>query len=337
MRLLCIGLGIVLAGCGARTGLRGVGADAGAPGSVTPTCTKPQSPWLLFDYSAGNGQPYGIAAMRLDGSSFHVVDPGSANVHRNPSVSPDGRSLLYISSSDTQDSLMLRDLASGKTRTIAQTTYTLQNPGLGKAAVSPDNKWIAFSDDADVEIATFTGSDAHVLVKGPYQAGCCPWGYGHPEFSADSSLIYFSTISRLESIRPDGSGRKLLYQDQFFSNPLISGFDFPNASLSPDGQKMVAEVACDVGELRVFDVGSLPADPCKTGTKLVEIGLSEATNEAANPSWGPDGQIAYDDAKDLFVIPATGGKPRNVTAGFTTKQGAMAADPVWAPGCADIP
>jgi hypothetical protein len=90
-----------------------------------------------------------------------------------------------------------------------------------------------------------------------------------------------------------------------------------------------------VSELRIFATSDLPAkDPCSVGTKLVETGLSQAPNESSNPSWGPTDVIAYDDAADIFLIPAGGGAKTNLTQNDTET---FAAEPVWAPGCANVP
>jgi hypothetical protein len=336
--------GFVVAACGARTALLagttgdgatgGTAGDSGGPPSAgldaSAPCDRP--PWILFDRYGGAVEP-GIYAIHPDGSGLAALIVGSA---RDPSISPDGASLLYVMSVGDEDSLVLRDTASGKTRTIAHLTVTPPSAGLGKGAVSPDNALIVYGNTTNLNVVAFDGSHDRVLVPGPYEAGCCSWGYGHPLFSAGASTIYFSTIGRLESIHPDGSGRTLLEQDQFFSNRSIEGFVFPNVSLSPDGTALVAQVACDVAELRVYALSSLPGDACTAGRRLVETHLSGASNEAANPAWGTDGLIAYEDGNDVFVIPSTGGTPKNVTANITAG-GSVAADPIWASGCAPLP
>jgi len=315
---------LFLVGCGART-------DLGGSKGAGPACTK--APWILFDTQGG------IAAVRRDGTDRHLlttlVTSGDVKAFV-PAMSPDGNSLVFITfSNDGEQELSLLDLPSGKRRTIAQVTPQPPHTGFGKAAISYDNEWIAFGNSPDLHLVAFDDTGDHVIVPGPFEEGCCPWSYGHPQFSADSSLIYYSTIGRLSSIRTDGSNNQLLYQDQFFSNPTIAGFVFPNVSLSNDGKKLVAQVACDVSELRIFATTDLPAkDPCSVGTKLVETGISQASNEASNPSWGPADVIAYDDGADVFLIPASGGSKTNLTQNGAD---AFAADPVWAPGCANVP
>jgi Tol biopolymer transport system component len=317
--------------CGSRTDLGGM-----ASGTATPSasqCTKP--PWILFDYFGGGG----IAAIRVDGSSLHVLDLGRDGAF-NPSVSRDSATLLYRTApgDSTEQSLMLLDLPSGTSRVVVHVSVQPQSNGLGNSAVSPDNTLIAYENSPDVHLINFDGTNDRTLVTGPYNAGCCPWGYGHPAFSGDSRTVFYSTIGRLESIHTDGSGQELLEQDQFFSNPSIPGFVFPNASLSPDATELVAEVACDVSELRIYPIASLPGDACTVGTKLLNVGLSMAPNEASNPAWGPTGLIAYDDGADVFVVDTSGSTPRNLTASLTDAgPNIVAANPVWASGCAAIP
>jgi hypothetical protein len=92
--------------------------------------------------------------------------------------------------------------------------------------------------------------------------------------------------------------------------------------------------ACACGARTGLD--ALAGDPCALGTKLATLIGAAASNEAANASWGPNGMIVYDDAANLLLVPASGGTPQNITASITTG-GRVAADPVWASGCAAIP
>jgi Tol biopolymer transport system component len=328
VRFLAVGWVLAVCACGARTELGGgiTGSDGGT------ACTA--APWVVFDYEGG--QSSGIAAMRADGSSFHMLDLGGMRGW-DPSVSPDGTLLFYVvAPDDGSNSLVERDLVTSQTRTFLQITVQPSSNGLEKATVSPDGKLIAYELSPDIHLASIDGSNDRVLVSGPYNPNGLPFSYGHPAFSADSQTVYFSTIGLLESIHVDGSARVTLEQDQFFTNPSIPDFSFPNASLSPDGTELVAQIACDVSELRIFPIGSLPGDPCTVGTKLVEVGSSQAFDEASNPSWGAT-QIVYDDDKDLFLIDPTGGVPTNLTQSVTTADSSFAADPVWAPACAALP
>jgi hypothetical protein len=92
------------------------------------------------------------------------------------------------------------------------------------------------------------------------------------------------------------------------------------------------------GTLRVYPFASLPGAACESGRLLTDVQNGSSPNLANDPSWGHNGLIAYASGKDVFVIDATGGTPRNMTAGLTGDGGvATASDPVWAPGCASLP
>lgn len=46
---------------------------------------------------------------------------------------------------------------------------------------------------------------------------------------------------------------------------------------------------------------------------------SRRQNQSANAAWGPWNLIAYEIGKDIMLIDATSGAPRNLTAGITTE------------------
>lgn len=318
----------LLAGCGARTPL-----EADGDAAVAPSCAQP---WLLFDFADGRSA-YRIAAVHPDGTGFRLLSLG-AEFSYAPNVSPDGRTLLFVVSSGMDEvSLRARDLLSGQTRTLARASTAGLSSGITRAALSPDNRYVAFGQSSSLHLANADGTSDRVALRGPFNAGCCQWGYGHPVFSADSATVFGATIGRLESLRVDGSNHRVLWSDRFFSNRSIPGFVFPNPALSPDGRRLVAQVACDTSQLRLYDASLAPADPCATGTRLVDVGPSMASNESANPSWGPGDLLAWSQDKDLFVLPVAGGTPVNVTSALTTAQGSFAAEPVWAPACANLP
>lgn len=319
-------------GCGARANLRSGEAAPAGPAPSGGACR--DLPWVLFDYYDGS-TARGIAALRQDGSSFHVLDLGGAHGFV-PAVSPDGASLLYATGGAAGEALVLMDLATHATRVVTQLPPNATGH-LSRGAVSPDNAFLAWGESLSVMVSGFDGSNARVLVPGPFEAGCCSWGWGHPAFAGDSITVLVSTIGRLESIHVDGSGRQLLEQDQIFGGGNNPGFVFPNPSFAPDHQRFVAEVACATSELRVFPVDALPGDPCGAGAKIADAHPSDASNESSNPAWGPGALIAYEDGPDIWLVDANGGTPKNLTAALTKSPGAAAVNPAWAPGCANLP
>ena len=71
---------------------------------------------------------------------------------------------------------------------------------------------------------------------------------------------------------------------------------------------------------------------------LTDVDFGASPNNANDPSWGSNGLIAYESYPDVYVIPAGGGTPTDLTASMTGDAGTVTAqDPVWAPACAQVP
>jgi hypothetical protein len=315
----------LVAACGARTGL-----DASPPAPPVTFAGCHQQPWLLFDLSdANNPESEGIYAMRADGSDPHPLTLPHSPAYF-PSVSPDGGHLLYATFQG-QDAgggalLYLYDFASRTASLVVQT------PQLTYSALSPDGQTVAYVNGYSLHDVAPDGSNDRTLLAGPNSDGS---GYGHPTFF-DSSTILYGTGGVVGSIGVDGSNNQTLL------TTIPGSFQYPNAALSPDDTHIVIGAYCDQGSgdaIRVYPYASLPGASCASGTVLAAAQESASPNDGANdPSWGPDGTIAYGSGQDVWVIPASGGTPMNMTSDLTGDGGVHAAtDPVWAPGCAALP
>jgi Tol biopolymer transport system component len=326
------GLALVAA-CGARTGL--FAPDAGSQGAVPFDAGCPESqPWLLFDLSDDTSpEQLGIYALRADGTGgHHVVLPHAPALF--PSVTPDGSKLLYATflspdagfDGGVDSALYAYDFASHSASLIVRTT------GLTYSALSPDGRTVAYVSSYSLHDVAPDGTNDRTLLAGPNNCGT---GYGHPTFAADSRTIVYGTGGILGAIGVDGSGNETLL------NAIPGSFQYPNAAFSPDYQQIVLGAFCDQFSpeaLLLFEYASLPGAACESGAVLTDVSAGSASNMANDPSWEPGGSIAYGSGKDVFVIQATGGTPTNMTAALTGDGGTVsAADPVWAPGCEDVP
>ena len=309
------------AACGGRTGLSASGPIRSAD------C---QKPWLLFDLSVdGDPARSGIYAMRADGTEGHAVALPHAPA-AFPSVSPDGTKLLYATFMTTDGSddsaLYLYDFASQSSSLVVTTSQ------LTYSALSPDGQTVAWTTGYSLHAVALDGSNDRTLLAGPNDDGT---GYGHPVFAADSTTIVYATGGLIGAIGIDGSN------DETLLTAIPGSFQYPNPAFSPDYQQIVVGAFCDQTSpqaLRVYAFGSLPGATCASGQLLVEVSPGSAPNQANDPSWGSDGRIAYGSGKDVYVIAAGGGAAVALTAEITGDAGTVtAADPVWAPGCADVP
>jgi hypothetical protein len=124
---------------------------------------------------------------------------------------------------------------------------------------------------------------------------------------------------------------------------ILQSFLYPNMAFSPDYSQIVTGTYCSEEsplDLLVFPWASLATTPCASGVVLLaNVEESSSFNMGANdPSWGPTDLIAYGAGSDVYLIPAGGGSPRNLTTGLTGDAGIVtASDPVWAPPCTPVP
>jgi hypothetical protein len=329
-----------LAACGARTGLLTAGStptqeDAGPIVSFDAGGCREQ-PWLLFDLSDDSAQATsGIYAMRADGTDGHLLDlphgPGYF-----PSISPDGSKLLYatflppdadVGVDGGDDSVLyMYDLASHTATPVVTTSQ------LTYSALSPDGQTVAYVSGFSLHDIAPDGTNDRTLLMGPNDQGT---GYGHPTFAADPHTVLYGTGGIIGAIGIDGSDNETLL------GVIPGSLQYPNPAMSPDDTQLVMGGVCSQGSpyaLRVYPFAALPGASCESGQILALATEGASPNSANDPSWGPDGIIAYASGQDVWLIPATGGTPTNFTAGLTGDGGVTSAsDPVWAPACAVLP
>jgi Tol biopolymer transport system component len=331
--------------CGARTGLladSGPSGSSGSSGSSSSSSSSggvsfdagncPEPLWLLFNLrdDSGTSPMSGIYAMRADGTAGHMVSLPHSPAF-NASVSPDGSKLLYATYMDpTEDGgvdsiLYSFDLASQVATAVVTTT------GLTYSALSPDGKTVSYVSDFSLLAVDADGTQNRSLLEGPNNGT----GYGHPVFEPDSFTVVYATGGVIGSIGADGSNNQTLLQ------AIPGSFQYPNPAFSPGYQQIVVGLFCDQTSpyaLRIYDFASLASETCDSGTILTDVTEGSSPNGANDPSWGVNGLIAYASGPDVFVIPPSGGTPTNMTTTLTGDAGLLtASDPVWAPGCAQIP
>lgn len=318
-----------LAGCGARSELEVRAPDAGLTDAAdAPAVPSPATPRVVFTLLDGRG---GVRAheLRADGTGLRALSlPHPRTIH--PTFTRDGRFMLYVALGNGDGdpmSLVALDLRARTTRAAVTA------PQLSTHAVSPDGRTVVYAAGVNLRAIGWDGAGDRLLVAGPYVVGSYRWGYGAPTFAGDSRSVFYATAGRVERIRVDGTQRETVLTED--ARRII----FPNPTASPDGARLALAAACDDGaRLRTWAVAALPAS-CATGAVVTAIERSEVGNQSNNPSWGAHGEIVYQQGRDLYVVDARGGAPRNLTAAITAAMGpnASAAFPAWAPEGATLP
>jgi Tol biopolymer transport system component/tRNA A-37 threonylcarbamoyl transferase component Bud32 len=174
--------------------------------TLTPLPPGPTGKIVFTCQISGLSEQNEICLMNADGSQYRQLTTNGVN-NSFPSLSPDGKSVVFTSNISGTEQVYELNLASGATR---QLTYP---PGDGVAAdISPDGKSIVYKhgDQLDaVWVMNRDGSNPHMV----YYLG---WD---PVWSPDGNRILFTSGSlsqpQLHVINSDGSG---LYQVTNMSN-----------------------------------------------------------------------------------------------------------------------
>lgn len=187
--------------------------------------------------SGGRWSPDGrrIAYLRSDGG-IHLMNAdgtGSRRIHEGDGPmeglawSPDGRTLAFSTEAADGFELTALDVQTGEARPLRR----IGGGWIGSPDWSPDGKRIAVAVDGaeggemDIHVMRADGSELERVTRMPADEGS-------PRWSADGTRILFGRGGKgVYSVRPDGSGRRLLVEAPMDSGSL-------DLALSPDGSRI---------------------------------------------------------------------------------------------------
>ena len=207
---------------------------------------------------------YRLYVMVADGTGERLVPTALPNI-RQPAWSPDGKSIALVAGDPTLNTdLYVLDLGSGRSRRLTRTPVDESSPSW-----SPDGERIAYSRrkvnatattlHGDVYVVPATGGSSRNVTATPAVDDLSP------AWSPDGAWIAFTSITgnqtRLEVIRPDGTGRRVVAHGLALTDP----------SWSPDSQRIA--FSSSIG-LEVIGVDGK--------------GLTQITDEIdIDPAWRP--------------------------------------------------
>ena len=313
---------------------RGSGDRAG-PSAFSPVWS-PDGRSLAFvvDPDPSQGCPYGSCNLSrhqvwvagADGSGARKLARGTA-----PSWSPDSHTIAFLwAGSSTEDDRSGIATIEADGTGLQQLTALLSHPDRRGPSWSPDGKritfasWGWFTEPNRLLVMNADGTDRHRLTRlQPYDAAWSP----------DGKRIAFMTLNSLYTIKPDGSGIKLIYDQgcswsfawSHDSTKLVCDTDGPGfaiidnegrlllaphrrvpgdsieawATLSPDGRRVTFErQAEEMSEVYVADADG-------RNPRRIAAG--------GEPAWSPDGnQIAFSADGHIYIIDRNGSDQHQV-------------------------
>ncbi len=211
-----------------------------------------------------------------------------------PTLSPDGRWMVYGTRLDAKTGLILRDQETGKESWLA---YPVQRDDQESVAPLDVLPGMSFTPDGKFVVASYGGElwkipvDGNAPVKIPFTAdvAVAMGPLSHFEYRVDTAPTF--TAHQIRDAVPSPDGKRLA----FASMDKLYVMDYPDGT---------------------------PRRLTSTGTGVVE----------AQPAWSPDGrQIAYvswsdRDAGYIWKVAAGGGTPQKLTP-----EGALYREIAWSP------
>ncbi|WP_224368056.1 S9 family peptidase [Hyalangium versicolor] len=203
--------------------------------------------------------------------------------------SPDGRQLAFLSDAEKEDQpqLYVADVVGGNVRKLTSLTGQVSNPRW-----SPDGRAIA--------LLVIEGAED---IKGPMGPAARETGVVEEEPAVRRIAVVGVADGRYRVVSPAG-----LFVHEY--------------AWSPDGQRFAVTAAPPPGDANWW-VAQLSTVSVATGATQV---LYKPTLQITEPTWSPDGRsVAFIqglmsdegvNGGDVFIVPAKGGKARNVTPGL---------------------
>ncbi len=225
-----------------------------------------------------------ICLMNANGSSQIRLTSDDNADHAWPSISPDGRSVIYAANNTGEYEIYEMDLSS---RRFTQLTSSRRNSA---PAISPDGKYIVYihkvGDFRQLWVMDRSGNNQHPLI------GSDQWGAWDGTWSSDSSQVLFASDmdGEIELYTVDLNGLNLkkitnIAQD-YSSNQRLRGRN----DWSPDGKW----IATYLGKSWNWEILLTNTDGTQTHT------ITDGGNNLA-PSFSPNGEwITFTSYRDRY-------------------------------------
>lgn len=247
-----------------------------------------------------------IKTGKAAGDTVTQVTFSEAGDDKDPSVSPDGKWLLYVSSEFTEsDHIYLKMIGTQTVQRITEGDFDCRHPVFNPAdptemafASNINGEWDIFT--CKIDGARDSANWTRIGLRGSHDIGC--------SFSPDGRYVAFST-----------SRSKLDWYVCVYDRDARRVYEFRNITgllpkWNPKDNRILIQRMRERGNwysgIWYF---TFPSEPGQT-TELVNI-ISGSDWAAINPAWDPDGKrVVFAMIKPDQPVPASTGKEGEITA-----------------------
>jgi Tol biopolymer transport system component/DNA-binding winged helix-turn-helix (wHTH) protein len=264
----------------------------------------PDSRALVVVNSASPQETEALFVMSVDTGELRQLTTATLSYpHQQPSVSPDGRTVVFFKRGAPLCLVGLTpDLRAASEPRVLPLTSRAIHP-----TWTPDGKEIVYSDGERLWRLDATARAAPTPLPFATQNAIMPVISGRAA-GRPGRLVYVQRTTDINLWRLDlvALGMATSSAATLFHSSTKTDY---NAQFSPDGQR-VAFQSDRSGDMQIW-VGD--AD----GANALKLTAMKPVN-TGTPRWSPDGQtIAFDSSDEgqyeIYVVPSTGGKPRRLT------------------------
>jgi eukaryotic-like serine/threonine-protein kinase len=284
-----------------------------AVSAVTPPFLTwcPGSTCMVVTNSAGEGKPDALFVFSLEGDKRQLTFPQPPTLgDTHPAISPDGNWLVFrhtvaLFGNELHKLRLRRNLVpAGEPQRLTPASLDGSYP-----TWTPDSKTILFSN--------MNGSLSKVAVDGESKPVRLPFAgeedgimpaVSQPQPARPPRLVYARNLTDMRIWRVDTSAPGVPAS----SPPVLSTVSSTRhdwmPQLSPDGRRVAFgsdRAGWDEAEIWAADLD---------GSNAIKLTSLHRAPGTGYPHWSPDGKwIVFHSDKDIYLVPSTGGKTRNLT------------------------
>ena len=283
--------------------------------SLSRPAWSPDGKWLYFSASVSLQARALFVDPSGGGEKRRLTDPPvGGNGDGSPSVSPDGRKLVFVRSFSTwNQDLFVADFRDGNTAGVPRRLTSDHRNKYSPVWTTDGEEIVYVAGEATSSLAVYRvrasgGAPARVEGIGDYAVALAIAPKGHRlvySRSFQDYNIWRMPLPGAPSGAPSGPGNSAGGAGKFLSSTRFEA----SPAYSPDGKRIAfTSNRSGVRQIWVSDAdGSNP------------VALTNFTEGVAgSPQWSPDGQTIVFDARpeglaDVYSIPAEGGTPKRLT------------------------